>query len=528
MHALKRWAHKLCPSRRRRKQKQEDDEREKREQQQQDAREREKLKQDAAREREQQLRMLLTLRDLERTMDPLIAAQVYNKKHSPIGQLPEELLLQILHHLGDDTLTLYCLRRVSRTFRRLINLPDIWEPVLIRLQLLRECCYSLGCITEHESMLPGIHIHLAQRLQKDGMCDRCISWCDVPGGPGSRLTCQFRSLDSGGVRLRCDACGSEQDVQAFPSSDQQPDKLGERRCLACQGAVQLCEHVHICWATVEAHIADWQQRRPGDWQGCFDHFDVIECHDPSHDTRCTADEAPTWPRARLRAAGFDPKLVVLNLEWEPHSGLDIFTFLPGGRVPAPELRALFRRYRQEGQPAGVLLPSYPSNPLPEMTCFDPNKCLCLHYEMGDNGKKPLPSAAASAKDPSGQHIGKFVHDEEEVKCGALHYHGRRYGRGRNGAEVSMIRHWPRGNYKREWGCLKTKYQRDVLVCKKTDSDKKLTPTHEWLHAMDPDTYPRPHDGYTLPLCKDKGCMNYYKRPRSLTCINDTCRPWKVC
>lgn len=33
--------------------------------------------------------------------------------------------------------------------------------------------------------------------------------------------------------------------------------------------------------------------------------------------------------------------------------------------------------------------------------------------------------------------------------------------------------------------------------------------------MDPDTYPRPNASYILPFYKDKECMNYYRRPKSM-------------
>lgn len=455
--------------------------------------------------------MLLTLRDLQRTMDPLIAAQVYNNNCNPLGRLPEELLLHILHCLGDDILTLYCLRRVSRRFRRLIYQPDIWKYMLLPLSR------RFMSTTEASWDLPVyVKEHLRRHLQRDGMCDKCILWCDVSVKGWFRQFIQASNLHANRPQipwgfckfeyplrpsLYCDACGIHQDVQAFSSSNQQPYKR-ERRCLGRQGAVQLCEHVHVSWAAVEAHIADWQQRKPGDWQACFDHFD-IECHDPSHDTRCTAEEAPTWPRVRLQSAAFHPNLVVLNLEWKPHSGLDAFTRTPDGRAPASELRELFQRYRQG--PAGILLPSYPSNPLPEMTCFDTTKCICLHYEMGANKKS---SAANPPRHAS------FFRDDWRSGCHAYHYLYRGHGVGGNGGRVDMSKHWPRGM--RNSVCLVTTYQRDVLICHKTNRTK-INPTHDWFHAMDPDTYPRPYAGHALPLCKDKDCMNYYRRPRSLRC-----------
>jgi hypothetical protein len=75
---------------------------------------------------QQQAQMLLALHELQRTMDPLVAAQVYNNRFSPLARLPEELLLLILESLSDDAPTLHCLRIVSRTFFRLTYQPRVW------------------------------------------------------------------------------------------------------------------------------------------------------------------------------------------------------------------------------------------------------------------------------------------------------------------------------------------------------------------------------------------------------------------
>lgn len=71
---------------------------------------------------EQAQALTLALPELQRTMDPLIAAQVYNDRICPfVSRLPEELLLCVLDFLCDDIFALRCLRVVSRIFRRLLN-----------------------------------------------------------------------------------------------------------------------------------------------------------------------------------------------------------------------------------------------------------------------------------------------------------------------------------------------------------------------------------------------------------------------
>jgi hypothetical protein len=162
---------------------------------------------------------------------------------------------------------------------------------------------------------------------------------------------------------------------------------------------------------------------------------------------------------------------------------------------------LFRRDRRG--PTEIPLPSYTSNPLPEMVCFDPTKYSCFHYEKGDNKR-------LSAVDPS-KHA-SFFRNGRLFRCHALNYYSRGHRYRRNGQQVEMSENWPRG--KGNSLCLVATYQCDIPVCHKPDRDKfKLT--QAWFHAMDPGTYSRPNAGHALPLCRDKDCVNYYRRTKSV-------------
>src|SRR6266699_334604 len=106
-------------------------------------------------------------------------------------------------------------------------------------------------------------------------------------------------------------------------------------------------------------------------------------------------------------------------------------------------------------------------------------------------------------------------------CNNFHYCYKRYRNGQNGQIVRITIYSPK-DVKTSFlslkgvdhsTCLITIYQYDILICKKTNSNKiKIKSTHEWLHAMDPDTYSHPHINHFLPLCKDKACINYYRWP----------------
>ncbi|KAK0735705.1 hypothetical protein B0T21DRAFT_384489 [Apiosordaria backusii] len=81
-----------------------------------------------------------------------------------------------------------------------------------------------------------------------------------------------------------------------------------------------------------------------------------------------------------------------------------------------------------------------------------------------------------------------------------------------------------------WRCLITNYYRVISVGMGTwrdrlrhGSDKKarIIPPHEWLHAVDPDSYQLDDDtskfGNMWPICKDPSCRNYYRTFQSGIC-----------
>lgn len=93
--------------------------------------EREKYQPESRAELARHRRMRLTLLDLQRTIDPLIAAHAYNNRHSPLAGLPDEILLPIVAFcLRNDPIDVYCVRRVSTRFRRIVYEPDIRIRVL--------------------------------------------------------------------------------------------------------------------------------------------------------------------------------------------------------------------------------------------------------------------------------------------------------------------------------------------------------------------------------------------------------------
>lgn len=453
-------------------------------------------------------------RDQEPSTDPLLAAQIKNMKESRLVRLPEELLLCVLDSIGDDVVALFCLRRVSRKFRRVINTQRIWNNMRLPLSWQRkETCTDTPSVFSSDERQ-----QMHQLLRHDGMCDDCKPWCRVsPQGWSICVTqllimyaishridgaCKFQSFSSD--RLDCHGCGTGQNVGTFAPADQDPSYKGYRQCLGRQGAVQLCEHVSVYWDDIESHMMEWKKRRPGgwdeeDWKACMDHFRV-ECRDPSHEEECAVGDGPMWPQARLENAVSGPRTVVLLLEWSHHSRLDALTYHPGGRARASDIRALIKKCREGA--GGILFSSAHPDSLPEMACYDSTKCRCLYYQVkGD--ETPV------TESPQPNHRLPLF-----PKCGHTH----RVSRGSPDHLTESVDATNHGATGADPSCLVMRYQRRVALFKKADRrTKNMNPGHAWFHAMDPGTYPRP-SGLHLPLCKREGCMNHCRRPKAFSCF----------
>lgn len=485
----------------------------------------------------------LSLHALQVSMDPLIASQTYNNRFCPLTRLPEELLLNVINFLRGDRVTLCCLRITSRVFLRILhNKSEFWiDPII----------FAPSAFLRH-----NLKLQFRRLLQRDGRCGNCRRWndahvhihfdaCKFKGPPLRRNPpfsgCEYRYSFTTDCKTYCSACDTDHDVYQFPMAYQEPPQSqipGPQVCLGQQGSVQLCEHVHITWASIKAHIDNWrrppQQQGGGEesgarwnWQMCLESF-KIECKDPIHDIRCTNSEAPTWPRARLgtsassafRAPEFvvrEPEFVVLYLEWTPHGRLDELTPVVDGRIPAPQLRDLFRKFRRLG-PANLLYPpGYPQT-LPEMACLRPS--FPIHYNMGENRSEedaenlssPSPSSS-SFPSPSSHRRGLSPH---------LQSLNVRASRGGNSRMLDISAHYLKGGSGTNIACqcLTVSYQKGITVCR-TSALRipaiKLVPSHDWLHEMDTSTYP-PHQAEQFrPQCRDESCANYYRRRKDDYC-----------
>lgn len=478
----------------------------------------------------------LSLHALQVTMDPLIASQVYNNRFCPLTRLPEELLLNVLDFLRGDRVTLCCLRITSRVFLRILHnkYPTSFAPSAI-----------MGFNLRHQ---------FRRLLQRDGRCGNCRRWNDAHAhnlfdackfqGTSLRKKPTFSGYEYSYNEYRhiyCSACDTDHDVCQFPMAYQKPphfENPGPQLCLGQQGSVQLCEHVHITWASIKAHIDNWRRRprQQGGWEGSgarenwqiyLDSF-KIECKDPAHDIRCTNSEAPTWPRARLgtsasfsfRAPEFvfrEPEYVVLYLEWTPHGRLDELTPIIDGRIPAPQLRDLFRKFRRLG-PADMLYPpGYPQT-LPEMACLRPS--FPIYYNMGETRSEEDAENSPSRRPSSSSVPPPFSHQWElSPHLQSLSF---RAPSGRSSRRLEISAHYLSGASGTNIACqcLTASYRQEIMVCRtmalRTPAIM-LVPSDDWLHAMDTSTYPPQQAEQFRPQCRDESCVNYYRRRKDSFC-----------
>jgi hypothetical protein len=459
------------------------------------------------RDAQQTQTLLLSLHELQRTMDPLIATQVYNSRFCPlISRLPEEILLCILDFLCDDPVALHCLRIVSMVFYRLLNR----QAVIWRDEWYRPVLFS--------TRGNAFYLHNVSRLQfrrllqREGRCNKCMRW----NSAGERPLfddCQFqqdcRQWPNSRYewppyfKLDCYACRSRHDICQFPSAYLRLSRYPVKSlCLGQQGSVQLCEHVQIYWASIQGHIDDWRQRqrqpRVIDWQACLNSF-KIECQHASHNTCCTTSEGPTWPTARL-GTNSSADIVILVLEWQPHSRIGELSLTTDGRIPAAKLRARFQMLQRLG-PADDLCPPCRPGALPEMGFFGSSSRFgpFVYYKRGENDEMGLPSALFPPL-PS-------------QSCIAWRH---RYGLGFNGKKLDIRPHYPKdvGGTGISSQCLVVSYKKDIMICKTAaiaDSTVKIVPTDHWLDAMDTRTYPCPRASHIRPQCREVTCVNYYQR-----------------
>lgn len=479
------------------------------------------------------------------SVDPLLAACAHNKEFSLLLKLPDEILLNILQFLLLDIREIYYIRRVCRKLRYMAY-DDALEPRLFRTnQVLRgsHMLHQDRFISGEDNRMPfGVLPWDAApgfeaALRKQTLCKPCQAAHPERMPPGG---CVF--FETPTRFIYCAGCNTYHPRNAFSYSQRRRSQAG-RICIGREGQLQLCEHVSITWADIEAHLA--KSSKEHDFFKAVSDFHIV-CQHPSHNFACksTSRLAPseascndhTRPCARLQV---DTTLTTghstpiwLVLCWKPYSSSKIMTAPENGQIEATRLRELYQDYRKNA--ASFIVPGPVRTTTPEMLCFDPEKCGHILYR---NGVRPqaTPVERLCTAHPSSQNgpvtPTEICLDEDHQDPSRFkglgwtdHYVEFNESRGQSGIYVYEC------NEKHDKGparCLMTSYRRTISLNYIYHRNKgALNPSHQWFHAIDQGSYPcverdgdlwskvKAHFDRTTsrPRCRDTACRNYYQSP----------------
>ncbi|KAK4447357.1 hypothetical protein QBC34DRAFT_440111 [Podospora aff. communis PSN243] len=306
--------------------------------------------------------------------DPLIADTLHNAKYSPLCRLPEELHLAIMKEL--DEFGVQSLRRTCRLFLRLFG--DRQFAYFHRLESLVRFCrmpfneappafcpwnQSPFCLPDWSRGQD-----LGRLLNRDAFastCTTCQANRDAREERRPRTSAKLGRL----ARAYCEACGSLH-PPAYLSRD--------RDCIGRLGNVRLCAHegCTITWDKAIYHSRRLRKlKRSGPAR-----MRLLICtsdgHVPTHHQGYEVvhgDEGGCYPSMTMIRNDEGPSLC---MEWTGHLQLGPET--TGERVTPDDMARLIKRFRR-GTPAEYIVPQPAPGRLPEMRCFDPNRCRCLLY-----------------------------------------------------------------------------------------------------------------------------------------------------
>ncbi|KAK4205122.1 hypothetical protein QBC40DRAFT_249514 [Triangularia verruculosa] len=459
----------------------------------------------------------------------LIAAMTYNAKNSRLYRIPQELLEIIVRCCDDDEATRLILGQVSNLIRRLVysNIP---RPSLEgRSAFYRETENQL--LLKHlESSYAGLRStsldgwnRSGYLLRMDRLCQVCIQH--------SNLTLEFAGQASSGVpkvlppasadttlvvrpsppldvvssrklwdgckftstkptnRLYCSGCRHTHSSRAFSPSQKEADKTN-RVCIGREGLLRLCDHRYVKWADIEAHFL--RQHDPSSRGGLTSTSCELICEHSSHHTQPGHYEEFCVPRLK-----FDLR----------------------------DLRAMFAK--DFSHAAGAIIAGAKNGDAlnKALSCFVKSSCNCI--ASGDG-----------AGDSRGSGGGYFEclgveRPRERGHEYSIDFNTHQHGSPRSERiVVSLCTNYRFQLLSVKNPCITVTYTRvlgkglcawveSLPVLGDTKVASSITPPHDWLHALDTDSYELDDDaavvGKVWPVCKDISCGNYYGTYQTTHC-----------
>ncbi|KAK5652922.1 hypothetical protein OQA88_9401 [Cercophora sp. LCS_1] len=439
--------------------------------------------------------------------------------------LEEELLLTIMKLL--DPGSIQCLRRTNRIFLRLFSsssFQDSQDRISKRLDL-------------HAYTLPFQWRRANQQFEREAYTE---SVRDLLCSKESRkhcLTCRNASSQNPQLATNlsknkgfCSACRVEHPAAFFQASERDNEGPIKGTCIGQTGHVRLCEHEVITRREIDQRWGLASRLSDNYTNSRAKCILLKRCSHASHAPKVkhgvTGSEgmrtkAYTYPEAALWRRG---SAVVLTLKWTGH-----ICQLPQDKttIPAALMEERIRDLRRGA--AEYIVPQAAPGPLPEMRCFDPNKCGCLDFGSRyppnsvwagtrlQNGKAcclidpsrrllPLPPLPLLTPRMGSASL-KMDYDDDDDSDEAHSTVSRLSDalREDSGYPITARQCSPSAQ------CLQVSYFRRI-ACGPIWQSKWRTVDYSWIEALDPDSYSLRKDQTTLGAlwCVDPGCTNFYR------------------
>lgn len=340
--------------------------------------------------------------------------------------------------------------------------------------------------------------------------------------PRTSHTCTF--MERPQRYVYCSGCELYHPTMAFSPTQQQVSS-GQRICIGREGVLRVCDHLSLTWAKVEARLNGVPKPNSfEEWGQFVQSLEEIEwvCTHESHNFPCKVDgrepdssphpqPGPTFPRVQVRIDNREGRLgsgtcarIMLKMTWSPHSGRLQWPLKKGvGQLEtdAVGMRDMAACWRQAG--GRFLLPEVKEGSLPEMLCYNADRCACLHYEGGLYQKKR--GCGQGARNGTRHHYELGNHNDKshvEIKqCDDPHDGGR--------VKDCVVTCYRRSIYVGEFA------QASVYVAR---AGIQRGPTHEWFHAVDVGSYelgrdvPRARRRTSVrPRCESASCSRHSGR-----------------
>lgn len=404
--------------------------------------------------------------------DPLAAAIIHNSRCLLLSRLPEELLLDIMDCL--DPVSIFCLRRTTRTFLRLFSSQSFRE-LHDKAGFFKPGPWTAQKLPQGEEWF-----EMGRLLNRDSYC----APCQVGYVHGAFLEAQY---------MHCSRCKFDHSATLFSAAQRNEDRA-KRICIGHEGHVRVCEH-----KTVNVgEVTRWMGRK-----FVCDH----QSHIPEHHAERNPKAMSAFPKLSLVLQG-SGQAILSHTSHLDLSGHD------EEAVTAEAFRAHIRELRKG--PAGYIVPEYAPGILPELRAFDPSRCGCLLYpglqpHRGDC-EKHVASRSLFSRVSEGQ-------NSIEVSFASCEFGGRclkvthtRMIYFRTGMALRMLKVNKPEQVRGEPCDSMWKLARAVDACAGAVS-------YNWYGALDPASYNLTLDreSFRITWCDDPQCINYhgYLRERAI-------------